>query len=282
MTERGAREQHGMRLRKEAVIAAKRAGVVVRPVDDLGEFVEIRRLFDFTWGGDPTNPTVTAELLRALSKSGAPVIGAYDAGGLVGGSVGFFGPPDERALHSHVTGVLDSARGRSVGFALKLFQRAWAFDRGLAAIMWTFDPLVRRNAHFNIVKLGALPVEYLQNFYGEMHDDINGTDDSDRLLMRWAVDECASPVCTAEWESVEVALSVGSSGGPDVHDVSGTLVSVAVPHDIELLRRRDPAVAKAWRGAVRREMAQRLSASGRIVGFDAEGRYVIDMRGEPA
>jgi len=36
-------------------------------------------------------------------------------------------------------------------------------------IAWTYDPLIRRNAYFNLVKLGARPVEYLRNFYGVNH-----------------------------------------------------------------------------------------------------------------
>ncbi len=57
---------------------------------------------------------------------------------------------------------------------MKLHQRAWAIARGIPVIEWTFDPLVARNAYFNIRKLGAMPVEYLPNFYGIMGDGING------------------------------------------------------------------------------------------------------------
>ena len=38
---------------------------------------------------------------------------------------------------------------------MKLHQRAWAAASGLTWITWTFDPLVRRNAWFNIEVLGA-------------------------------------------------------------------------------------------------------------------------------
>ena len=61
-------------------------------------------------------------------------------------------------------------------------------------IEWTFDPLVARNAYFNLVKLAAEPSEYLTNFYGPMLDLINGKDDTDRLLVRW---DLASPEVVA-------------------------------------------------------------------------------------
>ena len=72
-----------------------------------------------------------------------------------------------------------------MGFALKLHQRAWALSRDVTTITWTFDPLVCRNAYFNVAKLAATPAEYLPDFYGEMDDVINGSDDSDRLLVHW-------------------------------------------------------------------------------------------------
>ena len=47
------------------------------------------------------------------------------------------------------------ARGTGIGRAIKLHQREWAAANGIATIVWTFDPLVRRNAWFNIAVLGA-------------------------------------------------------------------------------------------------------------------------------
>ena len=50
---------------------------------------------------------------------------------------------------------------------------AWALERGLSEVTWTFDPLVRRNAWFNIEVLGGHITEYVPNFYGTMSDSIN-------------------------------------------------------------------------------------------------------------
>ena len=78
---------------------------------------------------------------------------------------------------------------------MKLHQQQWALDRGIEWIVWTFDPLVQRNAWFNIAILGAEVHEYLPYFYGTMTDAINAGDDSDRLLMAWstATDPDAGP-----------------------------------------------------------------------------------------
>ena len=50
--------------------------------------------------------------------------------------------------------------------------------------MWTADPLVRGNAFFNLVKLGATMVAYHENFYGLLEDGLNAGD-SDRVVLRW-------------------------------------------------------------------------------------------------
>ena len=136
--------------------AALAAGVSVREVTDLAELADVVALYATIWGRSE-NPPVTLELLRAFTKAGNYVGGAFEGDRLVGACVGFFHAPAEDALHSHIAGVAPGLNGRHVGFALKLHQRAWAMLRGVSEIAWTFDPLVSRNAYFNVVKLAASP-----------------------------------------------------------------------------------------------------------------------------
>ena len=118
---------------------------------EFAEFEGLFALFDGIWRFRPGRAPITVEMMRALSHAGNYVAGAFEGDRLAGGSVGSSaGHP----LHSHVTGA---AIGRGIGFALKLHQRAWALARELERITWTYDPLVRRNAHFNLAKLGARP-----------------------------------------------------------------------------------------------------------------------------
>lgn len=253
------------------------AGVQVRELTELSDLEAVYRLFDAIWRPDPHNPPVTTEMLRAMSKAGNYVSGAYDGTELVGACVGFFGAPSERTLHSHVAGVSSQARSRNVGFALKLHQRDWALQRGLTGIEWTFDPLIRRNAYFNLVKLGARPTQYLTNFYGQMRDEINGDDESDRLLVRWPIDE---PVGGVEPAAKVIALDRGSDGRPIRIDVPTTgPVAVAVPGDVESLRATDFAAAQEWRLAVREVLGGLLADGARVTGFDRTGWYVVEREG---
>jgi predicted GNAT superfamily acetyltransferase len=265
--------------------AALAAGVSVRELTDLADLTEVVRLYATIWGRTD-NPPMSLELLRAFTKAGNYVGGAFDGDRLVGACVGFFHAPTEDALHSHIAGVAGDLVGRHVGFALKLHQRAWAMLRGVGEIAWTFDPLVSRNAYFNIVKLAARPVEYLPNFYGAMLDTINGEDDSDRLLVRWrlrdpaVVAACAGrPHGSLYDEEVAagavVALGVGADGGPEPGRLDGQVLLVAVPENIAALRAADPDLARRWRAAVRDAVTSLVADGARITGFDRAGWYVM-------
>ncbi len=269
--------------------AARAAGVSVRELTHLSELNEVVGLFATIWGRS-ANPPVTIELLRAFTKAGNYVAGAFEADRLVGACVGFVHAPAGDVLHSHIAGVSSSVAGRSVGFALKLHQRAWAVARDLSEIGWTFDPLVARNAYFNLVKLAARPAEYLTNFYGPMTDAINGDHDSDRLLVRWplrdpaVVRACAGDTTSAVAEDevvagAVVALGIAEDGSPVPGGLDGAISLVAVPGDVEGLRSTDPGTARRWRHALRDALTGLVAVGGRIDGFDRAGWYVV--RREP-
>jgi predicted GNAT superfamily acetyltransferase len=206
------------------------------------------------------------ELMAGFAHAGGYVAGAYRHGVMAGASAGF--RASGGALHSHVTGTTP---GRGVGYALKLHQRAWCLARGLDRVTWTFDPLVRRNAWFNLVKLGARPEEYLESFYGAMADEINEGDESDRLLAVWRLTARPEEPPRGPYEP---ALGVaderpvrGRAGGP--------AVLVATPRDIETLRRADPGAGKAWRLAMREVLGGLMGRGARVTGFTREGEYVV-------
>jgi len=257
----------------DAVTAAKAAEVTLSEVTDLAGFAAVQRLFDGIWRPDPKNPTVTTELLRALTKSGNYLVAAHRDERLVGACVAFFGPPREAMLHSHIAGVVPDLIGHSVGHALKLHQRAWALERGVRTITWTFDPLVSRNAYFNLVKLGARAAEYLPNFYGGMHDGINGDDETDRLLIQWDL-HSATPGETGA-EGALVALGRTEDGGPDKGSTDADTLLVAVPRDVETLRAKDRGLARQWRSALREVLVPLMADGARITGFDKTGWYIV-------
>jgi predicted GNAT superfamily acetyltransferase len=266
-----------------AARAAAAAGVEVRDLHALGELHEVLALYRGIWGESPVN----FEQLRAMTHAGNYAAAAYRDRTMVGACVGFFAaPPGGRpgdALHSHVAGVTADARARSVGFALKLHQRAWAMARGLREITWTFDPLVRRNAHVNLVKLAARPREYLVDFYGELDDTVNAGQGSDRLLVAWeladpaVVAACDGTAATIDAAGAAPALTETDDGSPRPERTTAGTVHVPVPADVEALRRRDPALARRWRHAVREVLGGLMAGGARVVGFAGDAGYVVEQ-----
>ncbi|MEU4331929.1 GNAT family N-acetyltransferase [Nonomuraea dietziae] len=241
--------------------------IEIRELHRLEEFAEAFRLFTGIWGFEPGNQPVNPEMMRALSHAGNYVAGAYEGGLMVGASVAFFA--EGAALHSHITGALT---GRGIGLELKRHQRRWALDRGLDRITWTYDPLVRRNAHFNLTKLGARPEKYLPSFYGVMDDAVNKGDDSDRLLAVWRLGAPPSPFTV---EGARVALRE-EAGRPVEGSMDARVLLVAVPEDVESLRKEDAGAAKAWRHAVRDVLGGLLDGGARVTGFHAKSYYVVE------
>jgi predicted GNAT superfamily acetyltransferase len=268
-----------------AVAAASAADVVVRELHRMDQLKAAQLLFEGVWRPAEGQPSpMTGELLRALAHAGCYVAGAYHGTRMVGASAGFFTAPPVPALHSHITGVAPQGQHRGIGFALKLHQRAWALARGVPAVVWTFDPLVARNAWFNLAKLGATATGYLEDFYGPMTDAINAGMASDRLLLTWELaDPAVAAACAgrprqpapAVVEVAEPALTVGPGLEPVAHQTGAPAVTVAVPPDTEAL---DPEQRRAWRAAVRQALGGRLAAGTVVSGFlRRPDRYLVEQ-----
>ena len=119
-----------------------------------------------------------------MVHSGSYLSGAFIDDKIVGAAFAFPATNNGLHLHSHMTAVLDEYRDKGVGYALKIDQWNWAKKQKYSHLSWTFDPLVRRNAKLNIVKLGVDISAYYPNFYGEMPDTLNAA--MLMLTARWS------------------------------------------------------------------------------------------------
>jgi len=100
--------------------------------------------------------------------------------------------------------------------------------------------------------LGARVTEYLVDHYGQMNDGVNGGDESDRLMVAWALAAPAHP--------------------PRDEDV---VTTVPVPTDIDKLRRTDPEEALEWRFRVRDAFGGLLQDGFVVGGFDDRGYLFV-------
>ena len=236
-------------------------------------------------GGLPLAP----ELAWAFAHAGNYVSLAHHDGADIGAAFGFLGRDGEGLLlHSHMAGVIPAHQGGSVGFALKQHQRTWALEQGLTRVTWTFDPLVARNAYFNVVKLGAGISSFHVDFYGPLADGINTGDETDRCYVTWQLDSAAAVEAAAGRTkpadgtallaagATEV-LGVGPAGEPVRRaELAGSdVVLCQVPREIVEIRRSDPALARAWRSAVRGVLGLALQDGYAVTSVTRDGHFVL-------
>jgi len=215
-----------------------------------------RKIFDLTWAMD-AGTEITPNLLQAMVHSGAYLSGAFIEDKIVGAAFAFPATNSGLHLHSHMTAVLDEFRDKGVGYALKIDQWNWAKKNNFSHLTWTFDPLVRRNAKLNIVKLGVDISAYYPNFYGHMPDALNAGDESDRLMVSW------STVIDAP-KTRELIIH------PKPDDIL-----IEIPEDIVAIRTKDQSESMKWRSQVREQFLSAFEKNGKVVGFSANNEYVV-------
>ena len=267
--------------RDAAKAAAARAGVEVRPLDAVRDFVTASRLIAEVWEDDGP-AKAPPEFLRALSYAGNYIVGAFLDGVMVAASVAFLGlDGGPLKLHSHITCVRPDLQGRALGFAVKQDQRAWALARGIDVIEWTTDPLVRRNGFFNLQKLGAEMIGYHVDFYGAMADGLNAGEESDRVVVRWnlrderafAASEGRLDVPGAPADTVAILEQSGSEHAPPP---GVRTLRAWVPPDIVQMRKTESDGAHRWRKALRESFGVAIDAGFHARGMTRDGWYLLD------
>jgi predicted GNAT superfamily acetyltransferase len=140
---------------------------------------------------------------------------------------------------------------------------------------WTFDPLVGRNARFNLVKLGATGTEYLVDFYGPMADGVNDGDESDRLTVTWDLTAPRTPRETGDRDAAPATHLAPDDAFLARRDTSDRHIWCRVPDDIVKLRAADPTLALRWRHAVRAVFTEAFAEGYVATGMSRDGWYTL-------
>ena len=231
--------------------------IEIRELHTLQEQFHARMIFDSVWPSD-NETQITSNMLQAMVHAGSYLVGIFDERKVVGASFAFPSIEPEIHLHSHMTAFIDSHRDQGLGTAVKMHQWAWAKERGYNSITWTFDPLVRRNASLNILKLGADLISYQSNFYGNMADELNSGDESDRIMVRW---DTTSEIPAPRQEIIDPPYDAEL---------------IALPQDIVAIRQSDPEKSQEYRLQVREAFLQAFSEGKKVIGFSAHNEYVLE------
>jgi predicted GNAT superfamily acetyltransferase len=230
-------------------------------------FRDASALYARVFGYSSPDHSLNPKLLSAIVANGGTAVAASTgAGQLVGFAYGFVGFDGQSPyLYSQATFIDPDFQGHGVGRLLKQEQARLATDSGLTAMRWAFDPILSRNAHFNLDVLGARGVRFAPRYYDEAF--------SDRLIVEWDLTAAATgpaatrpaatrPAATrpaATVPAVAVTPRAGASRG-DTHApvapadwgraiVNGEVIRVPIPA-ANPETTLDPVVVEALRFAV--------------------------------
>jgi len=230
--------------------------IQIRNLVSFQELESARKIFDLTWSME-AGTEITPNLLQAMVHSGSYLSGAFINNEIIGAAFAFPATNNGLHLHSHMVAVSNEYRDQGVGYALKIDQWNWAKKQNYSHLSWTFDPLVRRNAKLNIVKLGVDISTYYPNFYGEMPDALNAGDESDRLMVSWRTD-------------IDAPKARELITKPETGDIL-----IAIPEDIVAIRSKDQSESMKWRRQVRDQFLAAFEKNGKVVGFSTNNEYVV-------
>jgi predicted GNAT superfamily acetyltransferase len=253
----------------------------IRILDTIKQLEMVEDLQRIVWPGSETD-VVPAHLLITAVHNGGFTLGAFpdeelDAP-LIGFAFGFPGtystPDGPRLKHcSHILAVHPEFQGKGIGFKLKRAQWQLVRKQGIDRITWTYDPLLSRNAHLNIHRLGTVCSTYRREVYGEMRDGLNIGLASDRFEVDWWVNSqrvnnrlsakartklALNHFISAEAEIINPAKinedgwvlpSESQQLGSDLKssDSLPNILLVEIPSDFLALKNADFGLAKEWR-----------------------------------
>ena len=225
--------------------------------DEYEACVELQRDI---WGQDFVD-VVPATILMVSQRVGGVASGAFDPSGRLTGFVfGISGFRDRVAVHwSDMLAVRPDARRQGLGRRLKLHQRETLLAAGIKKVYWSFDPLMAGNARFNLVTLGALPVEYIADMYGDTSSELHQGLDTDRLIIEWRLTEPAveralagNPRHLPDEARTAPVISTHQTGADTTPLPPAPWVRLEIPDDAEHLKATAPEVAQKWQFSFRR------------------------------
>jgi predicted GNAT superfamily acetyltransferase len=233
--------------------------ITVRKCLALDEFHHCVELQREIWG-EADLEVEPATMFVVTTLTGGQVLGAFDADKLVGYTLAVIGLHDAVPyLHSHMTGVHPDYRDRGVGRLLKLFQREDALSRGIRLIVWTFDPLEARNAHFNLNLLGAIARNYFPNLYGVTSSPLHRGLPTDRLLAEWHLE---SARVVAAVSNIEIVPTLPAA-------------KITLPPELPEWQREGSAELATVQARVRQEFAHWLDKGYAAIGFSRKNNESV-------
>jgi chorismate synthase len=243
-----------------------------------------------TWGAD-FSERVPAAILKVTQRLGGVAAGAFDSRDrLLGFVFGMTGVENGRLVHwSDMLAVRPDLRDHGIGRQLKEFQRDTVRGLGVAVIYWTFDPLVARNAHFNLNRLGVDVAEYVIDMYGANTDSpLHRGLGTDRFIVAWHIEDKRRASAERSDGRRSSVLNPSDKGGvpamPRLDEgTADATLRVEIPLEIDRVQESSLALAGQWRATTRAALTWGLAHGYHVAGFyrdteDARAYYVLARR----
>lgn len=254
--------------------APARNGVTIRRAESHVDYEACVAIQEETWGAGFSERVPASVLLVSQKLSGVVAVACAPGGRVLGFVFGMTGLENGTLIHwSDMLAVRMEAQGTGIGERLKRYQRDLVRALGIRIMRWTFDPLVARNAHLNLVRLGARVTEYVPNMYGSnTGSPLHGVGDTDRVVASWdlAVDSASGIGARASAHRDAVVVNAPDAGG--VSRLSGLpdapTVRIAVPDDVQTM---GPELRAEWRAATREAFATYFRRGYIVAGFERGG-----------
>jgi predicted GNAT superfamily acetyltransferase len=268
--------------------------VVIRPLATFAEREECVKLQEAIWGNGFVD-SVPSSILMIAQETGGVASGAFRGDRLIGFVFGITGIRDGRRIHwSDMLAVLPEYRDQGLGHRLKLHQRELLLGHGVERVLWTFDPLVARNAFLNLRRLGAVARTYKRDLYGRSTSPLHAGIGTDRLLAEWWIGSPRVRQSLAGERPAPRGLGgvllnpPGTAAdrarpGEELREPRGDALLIAVPADIQELKTHAPDLALAWRENVRAAFEAAFAAGYQAVDMlrgDAFARYILERRSD--
>ena len=254
--------------------------VLVRPARDRGDYDACVRLQREVWGLSDLEITSAIQLIATVHAGGLLLVADSPGEGVLGFCYAFAAlRGGEGHLHSDMLAVSPAARGLGVGRRLKWAQRDEALRRGLRFVTWTFDPMRAPNARLNLHHLGAVAREILPDFYGTTSSALHHGLATDRLLVRWELDDPqvarrkageaqGPPGLTAAPALTGVAWRRGLPvPSPPRLDLEGKELLLEIPADWDAVCAAGEGLAQEWQQIVRRAFDSAFARGYAAAGF---------------
>jgi predicted GNAT superfamily acetyltransferase len=254
----------------------------IRPLESNDDFLQCVALQHETWGAD-FREGVPPSILLCTQKVGGVAAGAFDADGrLVGFVFGLSGVRGGRLAHwSDMLAVREDVRRLGIGVRLKGYQRQQLLEHGIEVAYWTYDPLMSSNAHVNINRLGARPVEYVPDMYGDTTGSpLHAGLATDRFVVEWQLRDPRVEAALAGTPPAESAAAgtpivntelVGGIAVPRALELPlSPTVRVEIPEEIQRVKHESIETARAWSESTRRACLHYMECGYQVLGFQRD------------